>query len=306
MENIKKILLIGCGYWGKNWYRTIKNTPLCELVGVVDPRPSIDVDVAIFDTIENVSVDYTHAIIATNAESHWDIKQKLKCKHVLVEKPCGTETTRENLFDVFPGFIFLHSAQFKKIKSILDSGELGKIFFSKFERASMGPRIRTDVSIIEDYAIHDLYIYLALFNPDICSLNISGKLLNSFDTNIRQDTMFLNLSTVDSYTTFYSSWRNYDKTRKIQIVGEHGTLIWYNDELWINKSRYEKIEGEDQFRNKGYELKQFESEKIMFDQQNSNLELELQDFLNSQYNTDVLKNTHELISKIHKKLLLSP
>ena len=45
-----KILLIGCGYWGKNWYNTILKSDY-ELVGVVDPKPVIDVKVPLFDDV---------------------------------------------------------------------------------------------------------------------------------------------------------------------------------------------------------------------------------------------------------------
>jgi hypothetical protein len=30
---MNKVLLIGCGYWGKNWYNTIKKTSSIELTG---------------------------------------------------------------------------------------------------------------------------------------------------------------------------------------------------------------------------------------------------------------------------------
>ena len=48
-----KILLVGCGYWGKNWYNTIKNSEY-ELVGIVDPKPLIEVDVPVFNNINSV------------------------------------------------------------------------------------------------------------------------------------------------------------------------------------------------------------------------------------------------------------
>ena len=123
---MNKVLLIGCGYWGKNWYNTIK-TSSYELVGVVDPNPIINVDVPLFNTVEEVNVDYTHAIVATNAELHLDIKNKLNCKNILIEKPCKTDLTRIKLLDCFPGYIFLSSPQFKYIKELLDSKKLGEV-----------------------------------------------------------------------------------------------------------------------------------------------------------------------------------
>ena len=55
---MNKILLIGCGYWGKNWYKTILSSQY-ELVGVVDPNPVVDVTVPLFNSIEEVNIEYT-------------------------------------------------------------------------------------------------------------------------------------------------------------------------------------------------------------------------------------------------------
>ena len=93
-----KILLIGCGYWGKNWYNTILSSNY-ELVGVVDPNPVIEIKVPLFNSIKEVNIDYTHVIIATNAESHFNLKNQLKCSdgNILIEKPCGLSEDRDQL-----------------------------------------------------------------------------------------------------------------------------------------------------------------------------------------------------------------
>jgi predicted dehydrogenase len=296
---MKNILLIGCGYWGKNWYNTIKNSKY-RLVGVVDPNPSIKIDVPIFKNIEEVNIDYSYAIIATNAESHFELKNKLKCpeKNILIEKPCGTLDTRNNLINCFPGYIFLSSPQFRYIKSILNSKKLGEIFYSRFERASMGPRIRTDVSIIEDYAIHDLYLYQALFEyNDVTILN--KTLTNSFTSPIQSDTLFLTLQHQNHYSTFFSSWRYPLKTRKIEIIGEKGSIIWNLEDVYIYFSHYNKIKGIDNYRNIGYELIETPEYKISLDTEVSNLHLQLEDFINNQDRSEILRNTNNIIYKLN-------
>lgn len=293
-----KILLIGCGYWGKNWYNTIISSEY-ELVGVVDPNPTINVNVPLYSDIDNVDVDYTHAIIATNAEHHLVLKNKLKCpdENILVEKPCGTLETRNQLLNCFPGYIFLSSPQFKYIKSILNENKLGNIIYSRFERASMGPRIRTDVSIIEDYAIHDLYLYQALFEYDSVNVN-SNELLNSFNSPIKSDTLFLTLSHSEHISTFFSSWRYPLKTRKIEIVGKKGSLIWNNEEIFVYLTYYNKIKGIDVYRNEGYELVDAPIQKIELTQIKSNLHLQLDDFISSKNRNKVFINTNKLIKKL--------
>lgn len=296
---MNKILLVGCGYWGKNWYKTIKSSNY-ELIGVVDPNPAIQVDVPLFNNINEVNIEYTYAIIATNAESHFELKNQLKCpeENILIEKPCGVLDTRDKLLNCFPGYIFLSSPQFKYIKSILDKKELGEIIYSRFERASMGPRIRTDVSIIEDYAIHDLYLYQALFEYN--DVNILNKtLINSFKFPIQSDTLFLTLQNQNHYSTFFSSWRCPLKTRKIEIVGEKGSIIWNNEDVYLYYSHYSNIEGMDSYRNIGYELIEIPDNKIKLDTKISNLHLQLEDFINNQNRSKILKNINKIINKLN-------
>lgn len=296
---MNRILLVGCGYWGKNWYNTIRTSEY-ELVAVVDPNPVIEVQTPLFNTIEDVNVEYTHAIIATNAELHKDLFKKLKCapSNVLIEKPCGTDLDREQLYECFPGYIFLSSPQYKTIKRVIDSNQIGDIVYSRFERASMGPRIRTDVSIIEDYAIHDLYLYQALFNP-IDIKKVDKTLHSSFNLPIKEDTLFLNIEADTHVASFFSSWRHPVKTRKIVIVGTTGSIIWENDSVILDSSRYNKIEGLDSNRNVGYDLTiNSVALDFNFSLEKSNLHLQLDDFLNGVDRSNNFIQTSKLINKI--------
>lgn len=296
---MNKILLVGCGYWGKNWYNTILSSEY-ELIGVVDPNPTIEVKVPLFNSIKDVNIDYTHAIIATNAESHFDLKNQLKCsnENILIEKPCGTYEIRDQLLECFPGYVFLSSPQFKYIKSILNENKLGDIKYSRFERASMGPRIRTDVSIIEDYAIHDLYIYQALFEYNNIEI-LNKSLLNSFNSHIKSDTVFLTLKYDNHISTFFSSWRYPIKTRKIEIIGEKGSIVWNNESIHLYLTHYNKIEGIDKNRNIGYELIEFPEQKISFDNSLSNLNLQLKDFMLKNNRSNIFKNTNKIINNLN-------
>ena len=133
MKNTR-ILLIGCGYWGKNWYKTLISSDLVDLVGVVDPSPNpeVNIEVPIFKNINEVSVDFTHAIIAVNANLHTDIVNKLNIsqKNILVEKPCGINSKDAKLIkDTFPGYIFLYSDEYQYIKNNIN--KIGKPLFWK-------------------------------------------------------------------------------------------------------------------------------------------------------------------------------
>ena len=284
MENVK-ILLIGCGYWGKNWYKTIKNSKF-QLAGVVDPSPLIEVAAdELYNSLEEVNVTYTHAILAVNANLHSDIIKKLNIpqENILVEKPCGVSLEDAKLIkDTFPGYIFLYSDEYQYIKNNIN--KIGKPLFWKSIRASMGPRVRADVSILEDYMIHDIYLYLDLFGN--CNL-VNKTFTNEFNSPIKDSSLHLELNgTIPGY--FYSSWHYPIKERKIIIVGDKGSFIWENDDLYHDNTHYindKVIEGT--------------REKIQSTIQ-SNLDIELEYFiLNNKPDINIL-DVWSLITNINK------
>ena len=283
MGNIK-ILLIGCGYWGKNWYKTIKNSKY-NLVGVVDPSPVIDVDIPLFNDINDVNIEYTHVILAVNAKLHSKIINQLNIpqENILVEKPCGVDIKDAELIkNAFPGYIFLYSDEYQYIKNNLD--KIGNPQYWKSIRASMGPKVRSDVSILEDYMIHDLYLYRDLFGE--CKV-YNKCWYKEFESPIKESSLHLLLNNkIPGY--FYSSWNYPIKERKIIIKGDRGSFIWENDDLYYDSTHYinnEVVEGI--------------CEKIATTPK-SNLDLELDFFiLNKKPNVNIL-DIWELINVINK------
>lgn len=302
-----KVVLVGCGYWGKNWYRTLTGLPEVEVVAVIDPKPVIEIknqydDLGSFDA---ACLDYTHAIIAVQAEYHRSytkyFRAKLGGSKVLVEKPCGLLSEARMLYyDCFPGFLFLSTPHYKRIKSMVKEKQLGEILYSQFRRASMGPRIRTDVSIIEDYMIHDLYIYQDLFGYRTPQLEIKTDLESQLGSEIKPSTATIEIVDKKSKhkATFFSSWIYPQKERKIIIVGTEGSIIWEGDNLYFTRSHYSKIEGADQYGNKGWELKEYPALEITPQQKKSTLELEFIDFLNGESRIQIQKDLNDLLGRL--------
>lgn len=302
-----KVVLIGCGYWGKNWYNTLKKLPDVEIVAVIDPKPAIEVenqyeDLASFD---GACLEYSHAIIASQAEFHRVyvkyFKAKLGGQNVLVEKPCGLlSDPREHYYDCFPGFLFLSTPHYKRIKSMLKEKMLGDILYSHFWRASMGPRIRTDVSIVEDYMIHDLYIFQDLFGYRSKELYAVVNAEKQLGEEIKPST-----ATIEIYNqsnkheaTFFSSWIYPIKERKIVIVGTEGSILWEGDKLYFTRSHYSKIEGKDKYGNQGWELKEYPLNDITPEEKRSTLELEFEDFIKQEPRTQIQKDLGELLKML--------
>ncbi len=295
MGNIK-ILLVGCGYWGKNWYNTIKNSSY-ELVGVVDPNPILDVDVPLFDNINSVNVDYSHIILSVPPKHVNKIFKdiKIESSKILIEKPCGvSKKDVKKLGEFYPGFIFLNSPHYQYIKKNIN--KIGKPLFFNSSRASMGPRIRTDVSILEDYLIHDLYIFMGLFGKEISIENVFMS--NTFNNPIKSDTINLNLKCGNIRADMFSSWWFPQKTRKLFIIGDKGSFIWEDESLRFYNGYYKEIDGMDKNRNDGYELIDSLTEPLIYTSQKSNLELELDNFINNKKLDVTALDVWDLIERI--------
>jgi predicted dehydrogenase len=291
-----KILLVGCGYWGKNWYNTIKNSS-CELVGVVDPNPILDVDVPLFDNINSVNVDYSHIILSVPPKHVNKIFKdiKIESSKILIEKPCGvSKKDVKKLGEFYPGFIFLNSPHYQYIKKNIN--KIGKPLFFNSSRASMGPRIRTDVSILEDYLIHDLYIFMGLFGKEISIENVFMS--NTFNNPIKSDTINLNLKCGNIRADMFSSWWFPQKTRKLFIIGDKGSFIWEDESLRFYNGYYKEIDGMDKNRNDGYELIDSLTEPLIYTSQKSNLELELDNFINNKKLDVTALDVWDLIERI--------
>jgi len=304
-----KILLIGYGYWGQIWCKTIQKSQY-ELVAIVDPlfkEKQYDEEffsIKSFRDVSEVSIEFTHAIIATPAENHLHTYKTLKEKfgladeNILVEKPVGVsyEEANEMRF-CHHGFVWLYDEAYQIFKERKNS--LGKLFSYKTIRASMGPRIRTDISILEDYLFHDLYLYFDIFDinaqdmprvKDIEYDRYFSEPIKASGINLKLDSYFFPMQ-----VEMFSSWWHPQKERKIILVGSMGSLIWENDSIFINRSHYEKKANfTDKHGNKGYELLTYPLLEIQTDikSEKSNLEKQLDNFINSKES-----NTSQLLMK---------
>ena len=87
--------------------------------------------------------------IATPPRTHYPlVRQALEAgKHVLVEKPLATNSVdAEALVDLaerkglvlMPGHTFLYSPAVNKVRELIDSGELGELYFITSSRMNLG------------------------------------------------------------------------------------------------------------------------------------------------------------------------
>lgn len=302
-----KILLVGKGYWGNIWYKTIFKKNIDFVVVDKILKTSIDTNgIKNFELLEDAlnAEEFTHAIIASPSENHLEIFKQINIKipedRILIEKPCGSsiEDFKDNV-EFFPGYLFLYSEPFKYIRENISM--IGDPIMYRSTRASMGPQPRTDISVVADYLIHDLYIFAELFGYDDIEI-LSSHPQKHFDHSVKADTISLQLKNKNIFADMFSSWWYPTKHREVIITGKSGTFLWINDTLRYYKNSYKETKNIDRNGNIRYDLFHSDARDIILTEKLT-VDSELEHFLNRDRFKIHSNQVWKLINKIENKNL---
>jgi predicted dehydrogenase len=232
--------LIGAGYWGKNLYRNLLISQVVKKIFVLDKK-NINIkqnEKTLFFSeqqkfFKNKNIDAF--VIATPTSTHF--KFISKCleldKPVCVTKPVTLNYVEllklkkkyKNINKIFLDHTYLFHSSINYIKKLILKKKLGKLIYYDSERISFG-KFYKDVDVIDDLAIHDLYILDYFLNGEmpnsikINSHNIFGN--KNFISNISlkyQSGFFANIKV---------SWYSPIKSRRILLAGNR-KIIEFDD-----------------------------------------------------------------------------
>ncbi len=246
MEKTTRIGIIGLGYWGPNLVRNFSATEgatvsmCCDLderrfrkLAAVYPATQFTTDITRLldnDQIEAVA-------IATPVNTHFELAKRALTagKHVLVEKPLATRAEHASeLCELAQGkglvllvdHVFVYNPAVVKMKEIVDSGQLGKLFFIDSVRINLG-LFQNDVNVVWDLAPHDLSIVDYLVSRLPRSLSAFG---GTHAHNDIEDVAYLNLDFDGGLiANFHVNWLSPVKVRRMIVGGSEQSLIY--DEL---------------------------------------------------------------------------
>ncbi len=268
------VALIGLGYWGPKLARALASLPQCASLTCCDAQPrrlaalwvelpeaelAADADAVLADpAIEAV-------VIATPAASHYALARKalLAGKHVLVEKPLATDSRRaEQLVHLAEsrglilaaGHVYLYHPAVEALARLLARGYLGRVRYISGLRASLGPRVREDVSVVWDYLIHDVYLLHYLLGAPM-AVRAGGR---AYLRPGLADVVFAELHYGDDVIAHcQASWYYPEKTRRLVVVGSRRMAVL--DEgaehpLLLHDRGYAPCEGTDEHGNSGLRL----------------------------------------------------
>jgi predicted dehydrogenase len=250
MKSSLLVGVVGCGYWGPNLVRNLKKvegcsvTAICDLnVGRLSHVQSLYPDLEAMTDYKHFlnGIDLNAVVVATPVSQHFPLAKAalLAGKHTFIEKPMASNSAEcEELVDIakrnglvlMVGHTFLYSSPIRKIKEIIDSGDLGDIRYINCRRLNLG-LFQRDINVAWDLAPHDISIILHLLNESPVSVNCQG---NAHVTAGIEDVTNMSLSFRNNrFATIQSSWLEPRKVREMTIVGTRRMIIY--DDLQPNE-----------------------------------------------------------------------
>ena len=253
MKNSISVGVVGCGYWGPNLIRNFYNLPDCNLKAICDLDiqrlnhlkslyNKVDISTQFQEFVARPDIEAL--VIATSATTHFMMAKEalLAGKHVFIEKPMATsaaecdelvELAAKRGLTLMVGHTFLYSAPVRRIKDIIDSGDIGEIRYINARRLNLG-LFQRNINVTWDLAPHDISIILYVTGLLPQSVNCQG---NSHVTKGVEDVTNMSMNFERGmFATLQNSWLDPRKVREMTIVGSRRMIV-YDDVQPLEKVR---------------------------------------------------------------------
>lgn len=244
------VAVVGAGYWGPNLIRNFAANSLCRELWVCErDKNRLETIQGRFPLVRGtqsfeqiIESDVEAVVLATPVGTHYQLAKMAMehGKHVFVEKPLASsvreaealaEMAEEKGLTLMVGHTFEYSPPVRKISSLIESGDIGEVFFISSMRVNLGLH-QKDVSVIWDLAPHDFSILFSWVGEEPKRITATG---GTFVQKGIPDVAFIS-------TTFESgivahievSWLAPSKLRRTTVVGSKKMVV-YDDTESIEK-----------------------------------------------------------------------
>ena len=248
-----KVGVVGCGYWGPNLIRNFRALTDAHLKTMCDMSqarlkhlkslyPEVECETDFARMLASSGLDAV--VVATSVKSHYPLAKAalLAGKHTFIEKPMAdsvehceelVEIARRNGLVLMVGHTFLYSPVVRKIKDIIDKGDIGEIRYISARRLNLG-LFQKDINVAWDLAPHDLSIILSIMGEMPIAVNCRGSA--HITPGIEDVTTMCLTFNKQRSATIQSSWLDPRKVREMTIVGSKRMIV-YDDLAPLEKIR---------------------------------------------------------------------
>ena len=243
-ESVLRLGVIGCGYWGPKLARNIHEIQGAELVMVSDlhtPRlydvqklyPHV-ITTTNYQDLLNADIDAV--IIATPVHTHYPLtKDALEAgKHVLVEKPITANVSQarelvqiseERNLVLMVGHTFEYNAAVETVREVIQSGELGEIYYLNSVRVNLG-LLQPDINVMWDLAPHDLSIMRFILDKNPVSVSARGGVFVNKYRHLHE-VVYMGMTFENgAMASLRLSWLDPVKQRRLTVVGSKKMLVY--------------------------------------------------------------------------------
>jgi predicted dehydrogenase len=245
----------GLGYWGPNLARNFDELAelrwLCDVSDDLRERfaaryPQARITASFEEMLADPELDAV--AVATPVPTHYPLAREslLAGKHTFVEKPPaqrGEEMeelcalAEEHDLVLMPGHLLLYHPGVRKLKGLVDEGELGEVLCVYGNRQNLGV-IRPNENALLSLGVHDLSVILYLLGEAPSDVHAHG---NSFLNPGVEDVVFCYLRFPSGKIAhMHLSWLDPHKVRRITVVGREKMAVFDDMELERKVTIYEK------------------------------------------------------------------
>src|SRR5215210_6729660 len=245
----------GLGYWGPNLARNFDELGelrwLCSVSYDLRERfaaryPQARVTASFEEMLADPGLDAV--AIATPVPTHYPLARQslLAGKHTFVEKPPAQRgedmeelcaLAQEHDLVLMPGHLLLYHPGVRKLKGLVDGGELGEVLCVYGNRQNLGV-FRTNENALLSLGVHDLSVILYLLDEEPAEVSAHG---NAFLTPGVEDVVFCYLRFPSGKIAhMHLSWLDPHKVRRMTVVGRDKMVVFDDMELEHKVTVYEK------------------------------------------------------------------
>ena len=248
--------IIGYGYWGPNIVRNLQGLDSAQVVAVCDKTPKAQKlakhaypgALVTSDANEVLrSPDIDAVAIVTPVWTHFELAKAAleNGKHVFLEKPLTSSADQaEELIEladkknlkIMVDHTFLFTGAVKKIRQLVDQGELGDLYYYDSTRVNLG-LFQHDIDVIWDLAPHDLSIMDYLIRKEPEAVVATGQAHLNGHADVAFITIYFPESTIAHINV---NWLSPVKVRTTLIGGEKKMLVWNDLEADEKVKIYDK------------------------------------------------------------------
>ena len=257
MSDKVRVGVVGLGYWGPNLARNFDRLPDAELAYCCDLEEAnrakargLFPNAVVTDDLDEVLGDETldAVVVATSVPTHYTLgKRVLEAgKHAMIEKPIALRAAdAQDLLDtaeagglrLMVGHLLEYHPGVRKVKELVDGGELGRVFYVYSNRLNLG-KVRQDENALWSLGPHDISVINFVTGEEPEEVSARGECYLQDDV---EDVVFGYIRYPSGMVGhLHVSWLDPHKSRKITVVGSDKMVVFDDMEADRKVTVYDK------------------------------------------------------------------